>query len=195
MCIRDRYNANLYDLVKLYDNLGDDLFKDNVREKIENVLDVDTEIKNTLEKHPESFWFLNNGITLLVESDNIKQRREYQLDIKVNNNCDVSVINGAQTISVAAMYYLNLIEKLQDMELSDQDKEKYRQQIGRERLIFFSDRLFDHPVLYVGDGHFHQSDKSARRLVRVLFIPMGGPENDEKQEAATEEQSANILGQ
>ena len=119
------YNANLYDLVKLYDNLGDDLFKDNVREKIENVLDVDTEIKNTLEKHPESFWFLNNGITLLVESDNIKQRREYQLDIKVNNNCDVSVINGAQTISVAAMYYLNLIEKLQDMELSDQDKEKY----------------------------------------------------------------------
>ena len=44
-------------------------------------------------------------------------------------------------------------------------------------------------------GHFHQSDKSARRLVRVLFIPMGGPENDEKQEAATEEQSANILGQ
>ena len=77
----------------------------------------------------------------------------------------------------------------------DQDKEKYRQQIGRERLIFFSDRLFDHPVLYVGDGHFHQSDKSARRLVRVLFIPMGGSENDEKQEAATEEQSANILGQ
>lgn len=62
---------------------------------------------------------------MLVESDNIKQRREYQLDIKVNNNCDVSVINGAQTISVAAMYYLNLIEKLQDMELSDQDKEKY----------------------------------------------------------------------
>ena len=51
----------------------------------------------------------------------------------------------------------------------DQDKEKYRQQIGRERLIFFSDRLFDHPVLYVGDGHFHQSDKSARRLVRVLL--------------------------
>ena len=74
-------------------------------------------------------------------------------------------------------------------------EEKFRQKIGRERLIFFSDRLFDHPVLYVGDGHFHQSDKSARRLVRVLFIPMGGSENDEKQETATEEQSANILGQ
>ena len=101
------------------------MFIDNVREKIENVLDVDTDIKNTLEKNPESFWFLNYGITFLVESDNIILRREYQLDIKVNNNCDVSVINGAQTISVAAMYYLNLIEKLQDMELSDQDKEKY----------------------------------------------------------------------
>lgn len=35
------YNAKLSDLVKLYDNLGDDLFKDNVREKIEDVLDVD----------------------------------------------------------------------------------------------------------------------------------------------------------
>ena len=61
---------------------------------------------------------------------NQRLREEYPnieklLNLGRNNNCDVSVINGAQTISVAAMYYLNLIEKLQDMELSDQDKEKY----------------------------------------------------------------------
>lgn len=119
------YNAKLSDLVKLYDNLGDDLFKDNVREKIEDVLDVDTEIKNTLENQPEDFWFFNNGITLLVESDSIKQRREYQLDINISNNCDVSVINGAQTISVAAMYYLNLFEKLENKILSDKEREEF----------------------------------------------------------------------
>ena len=119
------YNAKLSDLVKLYDNLGDDLFKDNVREKIEDVLDVDTEIKNTLENQPEDFWFFNNGITLLVESDSIKQRREYQLDINISNNCDVSVINGAQTISVAAMYYLNLFETLENKILSDKEREEF----------------------------------------------------------------------
>ena len=119
------YNAKLSDLVKLYDNLGDDLFKDNVREKIEDVLDVDTEIKNTLENQPEDFWFFNNGITLLVESDSIKQRREYQLDISISNNCDVSVINGAQTISVAAMYYLNLFETLENKILSDKEREEF----------------------------------------------------------------------
>lgn len=119
------YNAKLSDLVKLYDNLGDDLFKDNVREKIEDVLDVDTEIKNTLKNQPEDFWFFNNGITLLVESDSIKQRREYQLDINISNNCDVSVINGAQTISVAAMYYLNLFETLENKILSDKEREEF----------------------------------------------------------------------
>ena len=119
------YNAKLSDLVKLYDNLGDDLFKDNVREKIEDVLDVDTEIKNTLENQPEDFWFFNNGITLLVESDSIKQRREYQLDINISNNCGVSVINGAQTISVAAMYYLNLFETLENKILSDKEREEF----------------------------------------------------------------------
>ena len=119
------YNAKLSDLVKLYDNLGDDLFKDNVREKIEDVLDVDAEIKNTLENQPEDFWFFNNGITLLVESDSIKQRREYQLDINISNNCDVSVINGAQTISVAAMYYLNLFETLENKILSDKEREEF----------------------------------------------------------------------
>lgn len=118
-------NAKLSDLVKLYDNLGDDLFKDNVREKIEDVLDVDTEIKNTLENQPEDFWFFNNGITLLVESDSIKQRREYQLDINISNNCGVSVINGAQTISVAAMYYLNLFETLENKILSDKEREEF----------------------------------------------------------------------
>lgn len=112
------YNAKLSDLVKLYDKLGDDLFKDNVREKIENILDVDTEIKNTLRNQPENFWFFNNGITLLVESERIKQCREYQLDIKISNNCDVSVINGAQTISVAAMYFLSLFETLENTSLS-----------------------------------------------------------------------------
>lgn len=127
------YNAKLSDLVKLYDKLGDDLFKDNVREKIENILDVDTEIRNTLENQPEDFWFFNNGITLLVESDRIKQRREYQLDINISNNCDVSVINGAQTISVAAMYFLNLFETLENKLLSD--KERAELEVKKEQAV------------------------------------------------------------
>ena len=118
------YNAKLFDLVKLYDKLGDELFKDNVREKIENVLDVDTQIKKTLECEPENFWFYNNGITLLVEAESIKQNREYQLDINTSDNCDVSVINGAQTISVAAVYFWELVERLEDETLSENERKE-----------------------------------------------------------------------
>lgn len=119
------YNANLYDLVKMYNIVGDSLFKDNVREKIEDVLDVDAEIQRTLEGEPENFWFFNNGITLMLDSDIISQRREFQLDIEISNTADLSVINGAQTISVAALYFfklMNNIEKNKDNELDEKLK-------------------------------------------------------------------------
>lgn len=37
----------------------------------------------------------------------------------------MSVINGAQTISVAAMYYLNLFETLENKILSDKEREEF----------------------------------------------------------------------
>lgn len=120
------YNANLFDLVELYNVIGDSLFRDNVRKKIENMLEVDTEILKTLRENPDNFWFFNNGVTLMICKDCISQRREYQLDINVDEKAELSIINGAQTISIAAQYYYRLkndIEKDKDnKELLEQVK-------------------------------------------------------------------------
>ncbi len=108
------YNAQLYDIVKLYNVVGDYLFKDNVREKIEDVLKVDEQIQRTLDEEPEKFWFFNNGITLMIDKDRLMQRREFQLDITLINEADISIINGAQTVSVAATYYYKLINLVEN---------------------------------------------------------------------------------
>ena len=107
------YTAKLRDLVELYNCLGDELFKENVRERIDDVLGVDAEIHKTLSIKPAVFWFLNNGITILADSKTVKQKKEYKLSVEINSGCNVSVINGAQTISTAAMYYYRLREEIE----------------------------------------------------------------------------------
>lgn len=77
----------------------------------------------------------------------------------------------------------------------DQDKEEHCQQVRRERPVLFADSLFYHPFVDEHDSHFHQSRKSAGCLVGMLFIPACRPEHDKKQDAATEQQSANVFGQ
>lgn len=128
------YNAKLFDLIGLYNVLGDFLFKDNVRDKIENVLDVDTEIQKTLQNAPNNFWFFNNGITLMVDEDKIYQKREFQIDIDIDsiNDAGVSVINGAQTVSVAAFYYYRLVNDIQKWSLDEKFKAKL--EVAKEEL-------------------------------------------------------------
>ncbi|EIY6186412.1 AIPR family protein, partial [Salmonella enterica] len=62
--------------------------------------DVNEEIKKTATDNPEMFWFYNNGITLLV-NELIPHRRNAASSTErgVFDFKDVSVINGAQTVS------------------------------------------------------------------------------------------------
>lgn len=98
------FNANLKDIVDVYDSIGDKLFDKNIRYSIRDELDVDLHIKKTLKENPEEFWYLNNGITMIVEDDDFKLRKSNSIDINYNSNTTVSVINGAQTISASASY-------------------------------------------------------------------------------------------
>lgn len=129
------YNAKLYDLVNIYNVVGDFLFKDNVRDKIEDVLSVDEEIKNTLDEEPENFWFFNNGITLMLDRDIITQRREFQLDIDVTDTSALSIINGAQTISVAALYYYKLLNSIESSKNDELSKEKFKKAMDAKVLL------------------------------------------------------------
>ncbi|MBV6738297.1 AIPR family protein [Priestia megaterium] len=111
------FTANLFDIVKLYDRIGDSLFNDNLRIGLgdkQDFLEVAPEITKTLKNNPEEFWFLNNGITIIVD--------EQALDLSSNNflrlysdtvtvedvekkELKISVINGAQTISAAGKFF------------------------------------------------------------------------------------------
>ena len=107
------FTANLFDVVSLYNTIGDQLFKKNVRLGIDDKLDVDKSIKETLEFKPEAFWFRNNGITILVEESQMKLDRVNEIILKKSQdmNLNFSVINGAQTITAASEYYYSLKDK------------------------------------------------------------------------------------
>ena len=104
------FTANLFDLVSLYNNIGDQLFRKNVRLGIDDKLEVDKSIKETLTKKPEAFWFRNNGITILIEEPKMKLDRVGEIILKEATKPDLkfSVINGAQTITAASEYYYSL---------------------------------------------------------------------------------------
>lgn len=78
---------------------GQRLFSKNIR-NILGKTEVNEEIKKTALKDPDMFWFFNNGITLLVD-----ELEPYRRNVSTGPERgffdfkDVSVINGAQTVS------------------------------------------------------------------------------------------------
>lgn len=95
------YIASLYDIVNMYNVIGDSLFDLNVRYKISDELDVEKEIKKTLNENPQEFWFNNNGITIISNKFNCDRPSVIEFPY---SDC-FSVINGAQTITTAAKWY------------------------------------------------------------------------------------------
>lgn len=66
-------------------------------------LGVEDAIKSTYSSAPEEFWFLNNGISLLIASEcdlnmDVYDRVRFSMD----NLHDISIINGAQTIKAVS---------------------------------------------------------------------------------------------
>ncbi|WP_121970443.1 AIPR family protein [Leptolyngbya sp. BC1307] len=90
---------------------GTRLFAKNIRNLLGST-DVNESIRNTATNNPEMFWYYNNGITLLV-SDISPHRRNANRDttkgtFKFSN---VSVINGAQTVSTIGHIFKNISEE------------------------------------------------------------------------------------
>lgn len=100
------FNAKLYDIVKIYNKIGDELFRKNVRYSIKEQLDVGESIKKTLREAPEDFWYLNNGITIIAnDRDALDLGRAHSIGLDYKESKTFSVINGAQTISAAAQFW------------------------------------------------------------------------------------------
>lgn len=117
--------VNLYDVVQIYDQVGDILFKDNVRFGIGEQLGVDKAIKDTLKNAPKYFWFRNNGITLLIEEPDTILNNSSEIILKQKNEEKIkfSVINGAQTITAAAEYFYTMQAKIEEAKIKEGSKE------------------------------------------------------------------------
>ncbi|MCI8513139.1 MAG: hypothetical protein HFI93_00695 [Lachnospiraceae bacterium] len=108
------FTSDLYQLVDLYDMIGEALFQNNVRFGIEEEMGVDQAIRRTLSEEPEMFWFKNNGVTILVENASACFGKTEELilgEIGPGKVPNFSVVNGAQTITTAARYFYQLEDR------------------------------------------------------------------------------------
>ena len=180
------FTANLFDLVSLYNTIGDQLFKKNVRLGIDDKLDVDKSIKETLTNKPETFWFRNNGITILVEDAEMKLDRVGEIVLKKAENAELkfSVINGAQTITAASEYYYSLSDKeranksstakviVKIIHIRDDDSESAREEaknisisLNRQKPIKAEDIAFTNEFVEIMNDYL-ESSKAEYTLVR-----------------------------
>ena len=96
--------AKLFDLVEIYNKLGDELFEKNVRVSIEKDRnEVGKSIKSTLEEEPYMFQYYNNGITILADKIDLSDNASITLSRSKNDK--LSVINGAQTLTACAEFF------------------------------------------------------------------------------------------
>lgn len=146
--------VNLTELIQLYNDAGDSLFDRNVRYGINEQLGVDKAIRTTLMREGDQFWYRNNGITILVNSNDFDVK--YPNKIVFGKNEKFFVINGAQTITAASNFYY---EKMFELEDAKKDNKKKKNDIEEiEKVI--------------------QEIKKARVLLRIICIDSKGEEND-----------------
>jgi|GEM_PF-2099799 hypothetical protein len=105
------FTAELDSVIELYDIFGDNLFSKNVRiGGIKDNTGIDNDIINTYIYKPNEFWFLNNGISLFIETNKSINFNIYNsVSIDLDGIDNISVINGAQTIKAVseARYFEN----------------------------------------------------------------------------------------
>ena len=119
-------SVHLYQLVEIYNRIGDKLFKRNVRYGLNEQLGVDRAIKETLRNSPGEFWFKNNGITILVERPDFKLDRVEEVlleHISEYGELHFSVINGAQTLTASAQCLYEMEYDLKELQKNGEAEE------------------------------------------------------------------------
>lgn len=93
---------SIKNLVDIHKEHGVSLYQRNIRTYLglRQKQGVNESIQKTLLESPERFFYLNNGITALYETQKEKQKKDGLKRFAITG---LSVINGAQTISTAAM--------------------------------------------------------------------------------------------
>lgn len=124
--------AKLFQLVELYNLVGDRIFQHNVRLGINEMMGVDQAICETLEREPERFYFKNNGITILVQNPDfsLKHAEVLCLDrLEPERELSFSVINGAQTITAATRYFYEREYESRREGLAEEEKKRLEEKL------------------------------------------------------------------
>jgi len=82
---------------------GKRLFAKNIRQML-GTTEVNEEIRETLENDAESFWYFNNGITVVADSIRKSAVGGNSRDLGAFKVVNISVVNGAQTVSTIGRY-------------------------------------------------------------------------------------------
>ena len=88
-------------LIALHEAHGAVLYERNIRAFLGKRTPVNTAIRDTLASSPETFVYLNNGVTMLADTIEPKNLRGERRRLKLRG---LSVINGAQTIASSAQF-------------------------------------------------------------------------------------------
>lgn len=103
------------DLAKLYGSYGENLFSENIRGALTS--DINSSIVASLDQNPESFWYLNNGVTAIADKIIKKpiglghKNKSGYWDIE-----NLKIVNGAQTTNSVYLFskQVNSKEKLEE---------------------------------------------------------------------------------
>ncbi len=122
------------DLVELYQELGYALFEENVRYFLSGNSAVSKSIRNTLMSKVEKqyFWYLNNGIIILVDDFKIKENKLSVRNPKIINGCQttISLSNNSKYVDKNIKIMTKIIKINYDKIKKDSEKEKYKKFIN-----------------------------------------------------------------
>jgi hypothetical protein len=90
---------------------GDRLFAKNLRGVLGDT-DVNTEMRLTLQDVPDKFWYFNNGITIISSKITKTMAGGGGTDFGTFHCENISVVNGAQTVSTIGRYSSKAPEKV-----------------------------------------------------------------------------------
>jgi hypothetical protein len=98
-------------IAEWWSKYGDRLFTGNLRSLLGDT-DVNTEMRLTLQDVPENFWYYNNGITIIANKIIKTMAGGGGTDFGTFHCENISVVNGAQTVSTIGRYYSKSPDKV-----------------------------------------------------------------------------------
>lgn len=98
-------------IAEWWSKYGDRLFARNLRSLLGDT-EVNTEIRLTIDESPETFWYFNNGITIIANKITKTMAGGGGTDFGTFHCEDISVVNGAQTVSTIGRHAPKAAEKV-----------------------------------------------------------------------------------